>query len=84
MKLLNVACGFIIGLAVFLCLSFLFGGCGPAAESFHATDCKKTPGDLYVYVCDVAPAYARCLDTQGNVKYSECEANGVLCVAECP
>lgn len=84
LKTINFLFAVFIAFGVFGVLGILFGGCGPAAESFHLQECKKTPGDLYVYICDGHPDYARCLDAQGSVKYSECEADGVLCVADCP
>ena len=82
-KLLNIAYGSFIAIVVYLALCLLFGGCGQAPESFHIVECQRTPGDLYVYDCQTS-GYSRCLDLQGNAKYSECDYNGVFCVAKCP
>ncbi len=65
-----------------LCLGLFFGGCVETPESFHASECKKTDGDLYIYACET-PGYSRCLTPDGFVKYKGCAVYGDICVKSC-
>ncbi len=82
---MNTARYIFIGSVIGLCLGLLFGGCGEAPEGFSESKpaaCVITPGDLYQYACQ-NKAYERCWTRTGDVKYSNCEYMGVICVASC-